>query len=547
VKVFLLHRDHDFEVKDWLRDDMYDAMLSGKLYALANVARVRERALRYGTAAPQQRTPEPEDALTQDLELETLWAAMADGDEFLHETAQRATLSSLSDPDAIVYRQQVLADCLAHPDVVRELYRLSIEALENERRGGGFWHTDRTETILNRSVGVLTLHLGVLRRLRQLADQQAEHFSSEGFTRFFGMLRDELTDDYLSSVEEHLRELRFKRGLLESAELGTGDKGRHYIVRRLREQRWTDRLPFGSREPSYTFSIPLRDEAGSQALEEIRSRGLSLVANAVAQAADHIRDFFTMLRLELAFYLGCLNLHESLERKGEPICFPTPAPAGQVQLTATDLYDICLALHVRGRVVGNDVHADEKPLVVITGASQGGKSTLLRSLGLAQLMMQCGMFVGAKSLRASVCAGVFTHYKREEDSAMTGGKLDEELRRMSQIADHIRPRSVLLCNESFASTNEREGSEIAAQVINAMLDKQIRVVFVSHMYELTHGLHAQRRRDALFLRASREEDGRRTFKIVEAAPLPTSYGADSYRRIFGAAEASAADARRGGP
>ena len=44
---------------------------------------------------------------------------------------------------------------------------------------------------------------------------------------------------------------------------------------------------------------------------------------------------------------------------------------------------------------------------------------------------------------------------------MKSGKLDEELARMSGIADAIAPNSMVLFNESFASTNEREGSEIA--------------------------------------------------------------------------------------
>ena len=43
---------------------------------------------------------------------------------------------------------------------------------------------------------------------------------------------------------------------------------------------------------------------------------------------------------------------------------------------------------------------------------------------------------------------------------MKSGKLDEELSRMSKVADHIGPGSILLLNESFSATNEREGSEI---------------------------------------------------------------------------------------
>jgi MutS domain V len=94
--------------------------------------------------------------------------------------------------------------------------------------------------------------------------------------------------------------------------------------------------------------------------------------------------------------------------------------------SAAGLYDLCLSLAVTGPVVGNDVGADGKPLVVITAANQGGKSAFLRSVGLAQLMMQAGMFAATTSLRASVCHGLFTHYKGEEDASMTSGKLDEE-------------------------------------------------------------------------------------------------------------------------
>jgi DNA mismatch repair ATPase MutS len=535
VKVFLMHRDRDFAVKPELRDAIFDAMLSGNLFAIANVRRDLERRSKF-SPAPTPAPPTSDDVLTQDLELNTLWNAMAGGDEYLFETARRAVLTGLTEPDAIRYRQGVLADCLEQPRTVRQLYALAIEALENERKIGGLWHSDRPDTILHRSVSVLELHVNVLKQLRQIADEQAQRFRSEGFTRLFAMLREELADEYLDTVERHLRELAFKRGVLESAQLAKGNKGRGYIVRTAREQHWTERLPFAKRSANYSFTIPPRDQAGFQALEEIRGRGINLVANAVARSADHIKSFFSMLRLELAFYLGCLNLRERLEEKGEPTCFPDPLAEGDQSLSARGVYDVCLALHLEGRVVGNDLDADGKSLVMITGANQGGKSTLLRAVGLAHLMMQSGMFAGAESLRAGVCAGVFTHYKREEDATMHSGKLDEELRRMSDIAGQITPNALLLCNESFASTNEREGSEIARQVIRAMLAKQIRVVFVTHMYDLAHGFHAQLIPTALFLRAEREPDGRRTFKLIEREPLPTSYGQDSYRRIFGSAD-----------
>jgi DNA mismatch repair ATPase MutS len=142
------------------------------------------------------------------------------------------------------------------------------------------------------------------------------------------------------------------------------------------------------------------------------------------------------------------------------------------------------------------------------------------------------MFVAAQSLRVNVCDGVFTHYKREEDESMDSGKLDEELARMRAIANHLTPNCVLLCNESFASTNEREGSQIARQVVTALLDGGVKVVFVTHMFDLADGLHRRQLDTALFLRTERLPDGDRSYKLSPGAPLPTSYGEDSYRKIF---------------
>jgi DNA mismatch repair ATPase MutS len=147
-------------------------------------------------------------------------------------------------------------------------------------------------------------------------------------------------------------------------------------------------------------------------------------------------------------------------------------------------------------------------------------------------MMQCGMFAPAESFSSNVCDGLFSHYKREEDTTMKSGKLDEELSRMSNIADNITSNSMLLFNESFAATNEREGSEIARQITSALLEKRIKVFFVTHLYEFAHGFYDKKMENVIFLRAERQSDGKRTFKLIEGEPLQTSYGEDLYNRIF---------------
>jgi limonene 1,2-monooxygenase len=55
----------------------------------------------------------------------------------------------------------------------------------------------------------------------------------------------------------------------------------------------------------------------------------ALVHDALAQSTDHVRDFFGMLQVELAFYVGCVRLHEQLARKGSAVCMPEPAAVAE--------------------------------------------------------------------------------------------------------------------------------------------------------------------------------------------------------------------------
>jgi hypothetical protein len=478
--------------------------------------------------------PFNEAALEQDLELGTLYGTMAQGDKFLSDIARHALLSGVDGPEEIRYRQDVLKDCLEHPEVVRAIYRIPIQAMENKRLGWMGVYSHYPGGILSGARGMLQVFVAALRELRQIADGHAKEFESEGFRRFFGMIQRELDDEYFTVIEEHLKELAFRRGVLLSVELGKGNEGTNHILRKRNrgDRNWIRRV-VGLGGPVYSFTLDPRDHAGGEALSGLRDRGLNLVANAAARSADHIESFLKALQRELAFYIGCLNLAGQLAQLGEPIAFPAPSSPGEGRHAFRGLYDLSLALTMKKEVVGNDVNADKKDLIVITGANQGGKTTFLRSVGIAQLMMQCGMFVSADAFSASVCKGLFTHFKREEDSTMKSGKFDEELGRMSDMVDRLKPHAMMLFNESFAATNEREGSEIARQITSALLDMKVKVFYVTHLYELANGFYQSGMDNALFLRAERKPDGERTFKLVPGRPLQTSYGRDVYEQVFG--------------
>jgi hypothetical protein len=457
--------------------------------------------------------PPDEPDLIADLGLETVFEHMARGDASLDRVARQVVLRP---PGAIRHRQAVLADALAQPAFFRELHAFAGRAVAGERQARGLVLRDAPEPLAARSISVLEYFAGVLRELRTRC-AAAPALTSGGWRAFAARVDAELGDDYLAGVGGELQRLRSGFELQFSARLGPGNRGTAYTVRRGGGRRW--------RRGGESFTVATHDKAGLPALDELRDRGMNEFANTLAQAAERILGLFATLHAELGFFVGCLNLCETLAARGYATCIPEPADDAEA-LSAEGLYDVTLALRQDRRILGNALHADGRRLIVITGANQGGKSAFLRAIGLAQLLLQAGMPVAAERFRAAPRTAVLTHFRREEDEAMAGGKLNEELRRMDALVDRIRPGALLLSNDSFASTNEAEGSEIARHVFRALLAAGVRVALVTHLYDLAHGLMG--RPDALFLRAERGE----RFVIGEGEPLPTSFGLDTFHRVF---------------
>ncbi|HVZ98071.1 MAG TPA: hypothetical protein VG847_14415 [Chitinophagaceae bacterium] len=472
--------------------------------------------------------------IIQDLGLNVLFKAMAGEDELLWEVAQKTLLTATeNDIGTIFYRQEILKDCLDHPSEIKEIYATAQEAIDRRKKSWFGVFTNYPSSVLSGSREMILLYIDELKKLRGIAENHRSKFRSAGFKRFFEMIMAELSGDYFEEIEKHLQELRLDKNLVMSARLGKGNKGIRYTLHPPEAEKlsWWQKI-FGQKAKGYTFYIHPRDESGSRALRDLKDRGLNEVANALGQSSDHILEFFKLLRTELSFYLGCLNLHSHLSGLGEPLSFPQPLPSDYRAQVGKGLYDPCLAISMNRKVIASDIKTDNKNPVIITGANQGGKSTFLRSIGVAQLMMQNGMFVPADFYSAGICNSLFTHFKREEDTTMKSGKFDEELARMSQIADHITPDAIVLFNESFAATNEIEGSEIAGQIVRALIEKGVRVFYVTHLYDFASNIYKDGRMDALFLRAERKEDASRTFRITEGRPLVTSYGQDLYYKIF---------------
>jgi hypothetical protein len=474
--------------------------------------------------------------LIADLGLDVVIATMAGDDTLIEEIARRVLIPATPvDLETIRFRQAIVQDSRVHPDLIRTWYRLAGDALEAKRKSFfGFSHR-LPSSILYGAIELLTSLIRLLEEIRGLAETHADRVTSLGLSSLCRTLTHELNPDYVARMRRHLDDLKFRRGVLIGARLGPGNES---LVESLHEPprdgpRWLARV-FGN-GGGLTVRVSDRDEAGARILEDLRNRGINVAANAVAQATDHVVSFFERLRAELAFYVGALNLDDALTQIGAPTCMPIVEPPGTRRLSSRQLYDIALALTRKQRPVANDLDADGKQLLVVTGANQGGKSTFLRSVGLAHVMASAGLFAGADRLHADHHSSYFTHYRREEDADLRHGKFDEELARVSTIADAIAPQALALFNESFASTDAREGSEIGTQIVRALLDADVTVVFVTHLYPFARGWFDAHRSDVLFLQPERLPDGTRTFRLHEAPPEETSYGEDVYAQVFGSA------------
>jgi len=457
---------------------------------------------------------------------------MADDDQVIHDVAKHVLLGCSTDVDVVRFRQAVTADCLEHEDTIRQLYDLASQTLLEEHEIFRSVFAKGPESMLRHAVQVLKVFLTALRSLRDICQTLEGSVRSAGLRDLCAEVRTNLDDAYLDVLAAHVKRLQLKDGLLLSAHLGPTGGSSHMIMRTPRAENRTLFHRNAVKRPTFDYTIPERDEAGFRSLSDFRDRGLAAVADAAEQSADDVLGFFRSLHAELAFYVGAQNLVHELDRLGVETCVPHAVEPGAEAMSAQDLREVALAIESRTAPVPVDLNGDGKRLIVITGANRGGKSTALRAIGLAHLLMQAGLPVAARSFTASLRPHIFTHFKREEDQNFGSGKFDEDLRRMKDIVHDISSGSLLLCNESFSSTNEAEGSRIGLDVVTALADAGVTVCLVTHMYDFS--LPLQRgSRPTTFLRAERGEGGNRPYRLVAAPPLPTSYGEDVYAQVFG--------------
>jgi DNA mismatch repair ATPase MutS len=515
-------------------------------------------------------------SIIQDLGLESLFLVASkemtyeDGavkkveekDPFLVESLRKIMMIPLTSQEEITFRQEIVADSLRAPDMIREMYRISSETLVKwNELGRGIREKIRMgNPVVRLTTEIRVLHLlcDAITVVRNLVEQQKE-LASQGLVAFREELRKAFSEEREAYVRKILADISFYTDGLDQK-----DEGRDQVVkpRIVFECGMEDGLKFSSLKLQEVASVSTkfyrrgstRDKLQKfinswmpdsfSTIEESRIREqtqtleygiVNYLVKRLRWVTDEFQTFFDQLRFQSAFYLGAIHLKQNMDRFGLRWCFPKVCDRRDLEFT--DLREFVMALEQRVRVIGNSCSLPQKDLLIVTGANQGGKSTFLRSIGIAQVMMQCGLPVTALTFRSGIFPKIFVHFTRREDSAMNSGRLDEELSRMNGIVEHIGDGSLVLLNESFATTTEKEGSVIAYDIIRALKEAGVRILTVTHLLSFAKRVYGETKDNpesgVEFLSAERLPDGRRTYRMIRSEPELTSFGLDLYDEIVG--------------
>ncbi len=238
---------------------------------------------------------------------------------------------------------------------------------------------------------------------------------------------------------------------------------------------------------------------------------------------------------ELTFYIRWATLIRKIQKCALPICRPQILPREERRLHTEGMYNIKLAIKAvkgdKSEIITNKVDFDDSHRIyIMTGPNRGGKTTFTQAVGLLILLAQNGIFVSAESFEFSPCDTIFTHFPADENKTVDLGRLGEESVRLSEIMQKATEQSLVLLNETLATTNVEEGVYLARDIVRFLSFIGVRSVYNTHMHDLARHLEEfndktenKSRVDSL---VTGIENGKRSFHVAIAPPQNVSYAHD---------------------
>ncbi len=162
------------------------------------------------------------------------------------------------------------------------------------------------------------------------------------------------------------------------------------------------------------------------------------------------------------------------------LVFPDIAPAGSA-LTITDLRHPMVE-----QCVANSINPGTKNLLIVTGPNMAGKSTFLKSLGLAFFMTGLGIGVAASKASIPYTSQIITSINTEDDINAGVSYFLSEVNNIKKIASGIKDvPALVIADELFKGTNIKDAIACSEVVLNGFLKRRDSLFIVStHLYEL---------------------------------------------------------------
>ena len=238
-----------------------------------------------------------------------------------------------------------------------------------------------------------------------------------------------------------------------------------------------------------------------------------------------ILDLLTC-RDELYFCASISALLDRAAARGFAVTMPTVADAPTFDADA--LCDLTL-LATDAQIIPNDARfAPEKRFFFLTGANGGGKTTYLRTVVGNLLLFLGGCPIVAARASIYPWRAVATHFPADEQFSGTGRFVDEQNRAaaLRAEADRVGGRDCFFCfNETFSGTDRQKGLTHTVELAQALAGAGVAGLFVTHFHEVSEaGL------PMLCTVVDRDDENRRTYKIVEQSGIGSSYARDVLRK-----------------
>ena len=285
-------------------------------------------------------------------------------------------------------------------------------------------------------------------------------------------------------------------------------------------------------------NMPDDDQMGSSTfyLEKVMNKMVDTLVKRLSDTLSKYVDVaavnISRLIPEFTYYIRFAEFVEKLMSKGFVMCPAKAVDTNSPSMTAKGFYNLRLALTMQSAddIVYNDLDFDpDHTVYILTGANRGGKTTVTQAVGLLFALAQGGIYVPASSFEFKPVDCIYTHFPADEDKTIDLGRLGEECVRFKQLYADCTGDSLLLLNESFSTTSFEEGYYIARDSVRAILKKQVRTIYNTHMHKLAADVNELNEWSDSAKASSlvvKSDGGKRSFKVAVALPEGMSYARD---------------------